>query len=40
MAAQEETFDFIIVGSGGGSAPAALLMKEAGKRVLIIERSR
>jgi 3-oxosteroid 1-dehydrogenase len=38
MAAQEETYDFIIVGSGGGSAPAALVMKEAGKRVLIIEK--
>jgi 3-oxosteroid 1-dehydrogenase len=36
--AQEETYDFIVVGSGGGSAPAALVMKEAGKRVLIIEK--
>ena len=38
MTAQEETYDFIIVGSGGGSAPAALVMNEAGKRVLIIEK--
>jgi 3-oxosteroid 1-dehydrogenase len=38
MAGQEETYDFIIVGSGGGSAPAALVMHEAGKRVLIIEK--
>jgi 3-oxosteroid 1-dehydrogenase len=38
MAAREETYDFVIVGSGGGSAPAALVMKEAGKRVLIIEK--
>ncbi|TAL03660.1 MAG: FAD-binding protein [Rhodospirillaceae bacterium] len=38
MVAQEETFDFIIVGSGGGSVPAALVMKERGKSVLIIEK--
>ena len=38
MTAQEESYDFIIVGSGGGSAPAALVMHEAGKRVLIIEK--
>jgi 3-oxosteroid 1-dehydrogenase len=38
MATREETYDFVIVGSGGGSAPAALVMKEAGKRVLIIEK--
>jgi 3-oxosteroid 1-dehydrogenase len=38
MGADTETYDFIIVGSGGGSAPAALVMKAAGKRVLIIEK--
>jgi 3-oxosteroid 1-dehydrogenase len=38
MATQEETYDFIIVGSGAGSGPAALLMKSAGKRPLIIEK--
>jgi 3-oxosteroid 1-dehydrogenase len=38
VASQEETYDFVIVGSGGGSAPAALVMKDAGKRVLIIEK--
>jgi 3-oxosteroid 1-dehydrogenase len=36
--AQDETYDFVIVGSGGGSTPAALVMNEAGKRVLIIEK--
>ncbi len=39
MGDQAEDFDFIIVGSGGGSTPAALLMHEQGKRVLIIEKS-
>jgi 3-oxosteroid 1-dehydrogenase len=34
----DEEFDFVIVGSGGGSVPAALVMKEQGKRVLIIEK--
>lgn len=38
MAGQEETYDFVIVGSGGGSTPAALVMRDAGKRVLIIEK--
>ena len=38
MVADTYTYDFIIVGSGGGSAPAALVMQEAGKRVLIIEK--
>ncbi len=34
----EETFDFIIVGSGAGSVPAALAIKASGKRALIIEK--
>ena len=38
MTGREETYDFVVVGSGGGSAPAALVMKDAGKRVLIIEK--
>jgi 3-oxosteroid 1-dehydrogenase len=38
MIAQNEDFDFIIVGSGGGSIPAALVMKQAGKRPLILEK--
>jgi 3-oxosteroid 1-dehydrogenase len=37
-AVREEVFDFIIVGSGGGSVPAALVMKEHGRSVLIIEK--
>jgi 3-oxosteroid 1-dehydrogenase len=36
--AQDETYDFIIVGSGGGSVPAAMVMKKAGKRPLILEK--
>jgi 3-oxosteroid 1-dehydrogenase len=35
---REEAFDFIIVGSGGGSVPAALMMKDHGKSVVIIEK--
>ncbi|MEO6717023.1 MAG: FAD-binding protein [Novosphingobium sp.] len=35
---QSNEFDFVVVGSGGGSVPAALVMHEAGKRVLIIEK--
>lgn len=34
-----ETFDFIVVGSGGGSMCAALVMRDAGKRVLILEKT-
>jgi len=36
--AQGEVFDFIIIGSGGGSVPAAMAMVNAGKRPLIIEK--
>jgi len=35
---QEETFDLIVVGSGGGSVPAALVMAEAGRRAVILEK--
>ncbi len=38
MVVSEETFDFVIVGSGAGSVPAALVLQEQGKRVLIIEK--
>ena len=38
MAAPQETFDFIIVGSGGGSVPAALVMQSYGKSAVIIEK--
>lgn len=39
MANWDSTFDFIVVGSGGGSTPAALWMHHQGKSVLIIEKS-
>ena len=35
---QDNDYDFIVVGSGGGSVPAALVMHQAGKRVLIVEK--
>ncbi|SER22900.1 3-oxosteroid 1-dehydrogenase [Solimonas aquatica] len=35
----EETFDFVVVGSGGGSMCAALRLRAAGKRVLILEKT-
>lgn len=35
----DETFDFVIVGSGGGSMCAALLMRRLGKSVLIVEKT-
>jgi 3-oxosteroid 1-dehydrogenase len=38
MTAPDNEFDFVVVGSGGGSVPAALVMHEAGKRVLIVEK--
>jgi 3-oxosteroid 1-dehydrogenase len=34
-----ETFDFVVVGSGGGSMCAALALRAAGKSVLILEKS-
>jgi 3-oxosteroid 1-dehydrogenase len=36
---RNETFDFIVVGSGGGSMCAALVMRAAGKSVLILEKT-
>src|SRR5262245_29449094 len=36
--AESEEFDFVIVGSGGGSVPAALLMAEQGRTALIVEK--
>jgi 3-oxosteroid 1-dehydrogenase len=39
MTETEETFDFVIVGSGGGSMCAALLMKSVGKSALILEKT-
>jgi 3-oxosteroid 1-dehydrogenase len=35
----DEVFDFVIVGSGGGSMCAALVIKSAGKEPLILEKS-
>lgn len=35
----DETFDFVIVGSGGGSMCAALLLREAGRSVVILEKT-
>ena len=34
-----QTFDFVVVGSGGGSMCAALVMRAAGKSVLILEKT-
>jgi 3-oxosteroid 1-dehydrogenase len=38
MDAFDETYDFVIVGSGAGSMCAALVMRAAGKSVLILEK--
>jgi len=35
----DEEFDFVVVGSGGGSMCAALVMRQAGKSVLILEKT-
>src|SRR5438309_6491871 len=39
MQQMDETFDFIVVGSGGGSMCAGLVMRQAGKSVLILEKT-
>ena len=39
MAAFDETFDFVVVGSGGGSMCAGLVMRKAGKSVVILEKT-
>jgi 3-oxosteroid 1-dehydrogenase len=39
MSGFDETFDFVVVGSGGGSMCAALVMRQAGKSVLILEKT-
>ncbi|MEO6248262.1 MAG: FAD-dependent oxidoreductase [Sphingomicrobium sp.] len=36
----DETFDWVVVGSGAGSMSSALVMRQAGKSVLILEKSR
>jgi 3-oxosteroid 1-dehydrogenase len=35
----DEIFDYVVVGSGGGSMCAGLLMRSAGKKVLILEKT-
>src|SRR5438105_3587655 len=35
----DEVFDFVAVGSGGGSMCAALVMRKAGKSVLVLEKT-
>jgi len=39
MAEFDETFDWVVVGSGAGSMASALLMKEAGKSCVILEKA-
>jgi 3-oxosteroid 1-dehydrogenase len=39
MSQFDETFDFVVVGSGGGSMCAALLLRKAGKSVVILEKT-
>jgi len=39
MAHFDEMFDFVVVGSGGGSMCAGLVMRSAGKSVLILEKT-
>ena len=38
MAVFDEVFDLVVVGSGGGSMCAGLVMRSAGKGVLILEK--
>src|SRR5687767_6535517 len=39
MAEFDETFDWVVVGCGGGSMSSGLLMRQAGKSVVILEKS-
>ena len=39
MAQFDETFDWVVVGSGAGSMASALLMRRAGKSVVILEKA-
>ncbi len=39
MADMNEVFDFVVVGSGGGSMCSGLVMRKAGKSVLILEKT-
>lgn len=39
MTALDEEFDFVVVGSGGGSMCSALVMRDAGRSVIILEKT-
>ncbi|MET0269020.1 MAG: FAD-binding protein, partial [Sphingomonas sp.] len=39
MAGFDETFDWVVVGSGAGSMASGLLMRKAGKSVVILEKT-
>ncbi len=39
MSGFDETYDYVVVGSGGGSMCSALVMRQAGKSVLVIEKT-
>ena len=39
MSTFDETFDWVVIGSGGGSMCSALVMRQAGKSVLILEKT-
>ena len=39
MSSMDEIFDFVVVGSGGGSMCAGLVMRQAGKSVLVLEKT-
>ena len=39
MTTFDETFDFVVIGSGGGSMCAALVLRQAGKSVLVLEKT-
>ncbi len=39
MSGFDETFDWVVVGSGAGSMASALVMRKAGKSVLILEKT-
>ena len=39
VAQMDETHDFVVVGSGGGSMCAGLVMRKAGKSVLVLEKT-
>jgi 3-oxosteroid 1-dehydrogenase len=40
MAEFDETFDWVVIGSGAGSTSSSLLMREAGRSVVILEKSK